>query len=75
VGGDVVAAVYFFRAGAVEVDRDRWGGSGVTYPVDAAVAGQYRGGAVLGTPVELPDLPQAGVLGYGAVVQAVVAFF
>src|SRR5215210_4428705 len=74
-GGIVVAAVNLFQARPVEVHGDRRVFTGVADTVDAAVAGEYRGGSVLRAPEELPGFPKAGVLCHGAVVCAVVALF
>src|SRR3712207_2902871 len=74
-GGVVVSAVHLSYPRSVEVHRDRRALARVSYPVDAPVAGQDRGGPVLRAPPQLPGLLQAGVVEPRAVVEALVALF
>jgi hypothetical protein len=74
-GRIVVAAVHLCYPQPVEVHRDRRAPARVSYPVDAPITGQDGGGSVLRAPPQLPDLLQAGVLGMGTVVEALVALF
>jgi hypothetical protein len=70
----VVPAVHLSYPRSVEVHRDRRALARVPYLMDAPVARQYARGPVLWAPPQLPGLLQAGVVGHGAVVEALVAF-
>jgi hypothetical protein len=74
-GEIIVPTVYLPYPRSVQVHRDRQAVARVPYPVNASVVGQYARGSVLPAPQELPDLFQAGMIGPGAVVQALVALF
>src|SRR5215211_3541299 len=67
-GRVVVTAVHLFEAGPVQMNRDRRLAVRVTDPVDAPVAGEHRGGAVLGAPGEVPRLFESGVLEPGPII-------
>ena len=71
----VVPPVYFPEPRTVQVNRDgrllRW----VTDPVNTPLVRQHGRDPVFPSPLEPPELLQAGVIGHRAVIEALVSHF
>jgi hypothetical protein len=73
--GIVVPPVYFPEPRTVKVHRDDWFLRWVANPVNAPLERQYGRDPVFLSPLEPPELLQAGVIEYRAVIEALVSHF
>jgi len=74
LGRIVVSPVYLTKPGAVEVHGDGRFCCRISNPVNAPLLRQHGRGSIFLTPLELPGLPQAGMVWSRAVVVALVTF-
>ena len=74
-GRVVVPPVYLPEPGTVEVHRDGRFFGRITNPVNASLVWQNNRDSVFPSPLEPPELFQAGVIWYRAVIEALVTFF
>jgi hypothetical protein len=74
-GRVVVPPVCLPEPGTVEVHRDGRFFGRITNPVNASLVWQNNRDSVFPSPLEPPELFQAGVIGYRAVIEALVTFF
>src|SRR5215203_3798605 len=75
LGRVVVPAIYLPKPRTVKVHRDGWRSGRVTHPVNAPLVRQHARDPIFTSPLEPPELVQAGIVSQGAIVGTLVALF